>query len=125
MDLCWQSNVSAFQYAVWVGHSFSSKEEASFNFMAAVNIYSDFEAPQNQSLLSFLKGFPGGASGKEPTCQCRRPNRPGFNLWVRKIHWRRKWQPTSMSLSGKSHRQRSLAGPSSWGHKELDTTEVT
>ena len=26
MDLCWQSNVSAFKYAVLVGHSFSSKE---------------------------------------------------------------------------------------------------
>ena len=25
-DLCWQSTVSAFQYAVWVGHNFSSKE---------------------------------------------------------------------------------------------------
>ena len=25
-DLCWQSNVSAFQYAIQVGHSFSSKE---------------------------------------------------------------------------------------------------
>ena len=33
MDLCWQS-VSAFYYAVEVGHSFSSKEQASFNFMA-------------------------------------------------------------------------------------------
>ena len=30
MDLCWQSNVSAFRYAVQVGHSFSSKEQASF-----------------------------------------------------------------------------------------------
>ena len=25
-DLCWQSNVSAFEYAVWVGHKFPSKE---------------------------------------------------------------------------------------------------
>ena len=33
MDLCWWSNVSAFQYAIYVGHSFSSKEQASFNFM--------------------------------------------------------------------------------------------
>ena len=29
-----------------------------------------------------VKGFPGGASGKEPTCQCRRHKRHGFNLWV-------------------------------------------
>ena len=46
--LCWQSNVSAFEYAVYVGHNFSSKEQASFNFMAAVTICSDFGAPQNK-----------------------------------------------------------------------------
>ena len=42
MDLCWQSNVSAFEYATYVGHNFSSKEQASFNFMVAVIIFSDF-----------------------------------------------------------------------------------
>ena len=30
-------------------------------------------------------GFPGGASGKEPACQCRRCKRQGFEPWVRKI----------------------------------------
>ena len=25
-DLCWQSNISAFEYAIQVGHNFSSKE---------------------------------------------------------------------------------------------------
>jgi len=29
--------------------------------------------------------FPGGASGKEPTCQCRRCNRGRFNPWIEKI----------------------------------------
>ena len=48
MDLCWQSNISAFYYAVWVDHSFSSKEKASFNFMAAVTICSDFGAQENK-----------------------------------------------------------------------------
>ena len=50
MDLCWQSNVLAFYYAVWVGHSYSSKEQASFNFMAAVTICSDFGAQENKSV---------------------------------------------------------------------------
>ena len=36
--------------------------------------------------------------------------RPGFNPWVRKIPWRRKWQPTPVFLAGKSHGQRSLEG---------------
>ena len=31
-NLCQQSDVSAFKYAVYVCHSFSSKEQASFNF---------------------------------------------------------------------------------------------
>ena len=40
------------------------------------------------------EGFPGGASGKEPSCQCRRGKRFGFTPWVRKIPCRRAWQPT-------------------------------
>ena len=38
---------------------------------------------------------------------------------------RRKWQPTPVFLLRKSHRQRSLAGCSSWGRKESDAAEVT
>ena len=37
--------------------------------------------------------------------------------------WRRKWQPTPIFLPGESHGQRSLAGYSPWGCKELDTNE--
>ena len=59
---------------------------------------------------SYFWGFPGGASGKESACQCRRYKRGGFNAWVKKIPWRRKWQPTPVFLPGKSHGQRSLAG---------------
>ena len=36
MSLCWESNVSVFKYAVQVDHSFSSKQQAYSNFMAAV-----------------------------------------------------------------------------------------
>ena len=32
-------------------------------------------------------GFPGSASGKESTCQCRRCKRQGFDPWVGKIPW--------------------------------------
>ena len=73
----------------------------------------------------YMWGFPGGASGKEPTCQCRIGKRLGFNPWVRKIPWRRAWQPAPIFLPGESHGQRSLAGYSPWGHKELDMTEAT
>ena len=49
--------------------------------------------------------------------------RPGFDPWVGKIPWRRKWQPTPVFLAGESHGRRSLVGYSSSGGKELDTTE--
>ena len=49
--------------------------------------------------------------------------RPGFDPWVSKMPWRRKWQPTSVFLPGESHGQRSLVGYNPWGHKELDTTD--
>ena len=45
-----------------------------------------------------------------------------FYGWVT-FHWRRRWQPTLVLLSGKSHGWRSLVGCSPWGCKELDTTE--
>ena len=70
-------------------------------------------------------GCPGGTSGKEPTCQCRRHKRHGFDPWVRKTPWRRAWQPTPVLLPGEFHGQRSLVGCELWGHKELDMTEVT
>ena len=38
--------------------------------------------------------FPGGASGKEPACQCRRHKRCRFHPWVPKIPWMRARQPT-------------------------------
>ena len=65
-----------------------------------------FEPPGN----SALPLPPGGASGKESTCQCRRGKRCGFDPWIRKIPWRRAWQPTPVSLLGASHGQRSLVG---------------
>ena len=53
----------------------------------------------------------------------RGTRRCSFDPWVRKIPWRRKWQPTPVFLPGKSYGQRSLEGYSPWGRKELDTTE--
>ena len=55
--------------------------------------------------------------------KCLQCGRPGLDPWVRKIPWRRKWQPTPVFLLGESHGQRSLVGYSPWGHKESDTTE--
>ena len=61
---------------------------------------------------TILWDFPGGASGKEPACQCNICKRHGFDPWVRKIPWRRKGQTTPVFLPGESHGQRKLAGHS-------------
>ena len=60
-------------------------------------------------------------SGKEP-CQCRRCR---FNPWVRKILWKRKWQPTQVFLLEKLHGQGSLAGYRPWDCKETDNDWAT
>ena len=54
-----------------------------------------------------LTGLPWWLSGKESACQCRRLR---FYHCVRKIPWRRTWQPTPVFLPGESHGKRSLAG---------------
>ena len=66
----------------------------------------------SSSSMSFI-GFLWWCSG---IClQCRRHR---FDPWVRKIPWRRKWQPTQVFLTAKSHRQMSLVGYSPWGGVE-------
>ena len=74
------------------------------------------------AMLRMSLGFPDGSvvKKKKTACQCRRL---GFDPWVRKIPWRRKWQPTPVFLPGKFHEQRSLAGYSPWDCKESDTAE--
>ena len=59
---------------------------------------------------------PWWLSGKESSCQCRRQ---GFDPWLTKIPWRRKWQSTPEFLPGGSHGQRSLVGYNPWGQKRV------
>ena len=68
------------------------------------------------------QGLPWQPSGKESAWLCRRSS---FDLSVRKIPWRRKWQPTPVLLPGKSHGQRSLVGynTAQEATKESDRTE--
>ena len=82
------------------------------------------DTPERLS-LSLWWCFTGGANGKEPACQFRRHERCGFDPWVGKIPWRKKWQRTPVFLLGESYGQRSLAGYSPWDRKESDVTEVT
>ena len=51
------------------------------------------------SIIYREQGLLSWCSGKESACQCRRR---GFDPWVGKIPWRRKWQPNPVFLPGKS-----------------------
>ena len=54
---------------------------------------------------------------------CLPYRRSGFDPWIGKIPWKRKQQPTPVSFTDKSYGQRSLAGYSPWGRKELNMTK--
>ena len=69
------------------------------------------------------RGFPGGASGKEPACQCRRWKRCRFDPLVGNIPWRRARQSTPVFCPEESPGQRklvgcSLGGSQSWAQWE-------
>ena len=57
------------------------------------------------SALPPEKGFPGSSVGKESAWILYQYRRARFDPWVGKIPWRREWQPTPVSLPGKSHGQ--------------------
>ena len=54
---------------------------------------------------------------------CLQCGRPGFDPWVRKIPWKRKWQPTPVFLPEEPHGWRSLVGCSPQVHKQSGVTE--
>ena len=74
-----------------------------------------YSSPNQWDTSLFSGRLPRWLSSKESACQCRRH---GFDPWVRKIPWRRKWQLTPVFPPGKSHGQKSLVGcsPGTVGH---------
>ena len=60
--------------------------------------------------------FPGDSVIKNPLANAG-DQRHGFDSWVGKTPWRRKWHPIPVFLPWKSHGQRSLAGYSPCSHK--------
>ena len=84
---------------------------------------------KNISKVAFVLGsfnnikleFPGGSVVKNPPANAGDTGDliPGFDPWVKKITWRRKWPPTPVFLPGEPHGQR---GYSPWGCKQSDMT---
>ena len=71
--------------------------------------------------VGYLKGLPfkSGSKLKNPPAM----QETQVRSWVRKVPWRREWQPTPVSLLRESHGQRGLVGYSPLSHKEKDPTE--
>ena len=69
-------------------------------------------------------GFPGGARGKEPACQCRRHKRCKFDPWFRKISWRKARHLLQYSCL-ENPMDRGACGYSPWDCTKPDMTEVT
>ena len=64
-----------------------------------------------------------GSLGWEDLLHYRRHRRCGWDPWVGKISWSRKWLPTPVFLPEKSYGQRRPVGYSPKGRKESDMTE--
>ena len=105
----WMNSVKSFFCIYWDGHVVFILQFV--NMMNHIDWFPYIE----ESLYPW--GFPCSSVGKESACSA------GFDPWVGQIPWRSKWQPTPVSLSGKSHGQRIMVGCSPWGHKESDTTQ--
>ena len=136
------SKVMSLLFRVRVCHSFSSKEQASFNFIAAITILSDFGAQENKVCHCFhFSPFYLPCHSSTLTWKIPWMEEPGglqsmrslrvWHDWATSLslftfmHWRRKWQSTPVFLPGESQGQRSLVGGRLWGRTESDMTEAT
>ena len=131
MDMWVISTINSYEYN-WYRHLFTNTIGKTFVF---VDIHFHFSwvyiiprsgiaGSYGNSILSYywchFNRVSSVAQWERICQQCRRCQ---FHLWVGKIPWRRKWQPTPIFLPGKSHGQRSLAGYSPWDCKESDMIE--
>ena len=85
---------------------FSSSLKVSFHLIPILALMGLAFGIQHQGLA-----LPFSGKKKKSTCQCRRC---GFDPWVGKIAWSRKWQPLSVFLPGKFHKHGNLVGCSSY-----------
>ena len=84
------------------------------------NLLQHHSSKASIQLIQYV-GFPGGSVVKTLSANAGEVG----STQVRKIPWRRKWQPTPVFLPGESHGQRSLEGSSPWGCKRVRHDLVT
>ena len=119
--------IPLFSWTINPNHKSDNRNSALFLVWSLDNSWrSNLDKTDEEVTFGFLCvpfwGFPGGSDGKESACQRRRC---GFDPRIRKIPWRRRWQPAPVFLPGKSHGQRSLVGSNTWGCKSIRHNLVT
>ena len=99
---------------MWEQWAWSSKwrgqvSESTFRTLSEFETNSEFSSGGEAGILNndYTIGLPWWLRQWRIHLQC---GRPGFNPWLEKIPWRKKWQPTPVFSPGESHGQRSLAG---------------
>ena len=116
-------NPQVFKQCMWINTWPSTHQNHRLPFPYSINCCLGHSKSRTVLWTSTRRmDFPG----KELIYQCRRQ---GFNPWVRKIPWRRKWKPilsilfffSSNILAWEIHGQRSLVVYSQRGCKELET----
>ena len=105
----------AFVCAVFLAAACTARSLTAFLFLLTCHL--NEASPGHSKNLITVTGFPSGSAGEESKCRTHR--RHGFDPWVRKIPWRRKWQPI---LARKTPWTEESGGLQSRGCKESDTT---
>ena len=107
----WVTSLSLFTFMHWrrkwqpTPMFLPGESQGWWSLVAAVyGVAQSWTRLKRLSSSSSSKGLPRWLSSKESTWQCRRYR---FHLCIRKIPWRRAWQPSSVFLPGKPHGQRS------------------
>ena len=84
-------------------------------FIPAILIPLVIHPAQHFTWHTLYMGFPSGSVVQNSHAMQEMWQEHGFDLWVKKVTWRRKWHPTPVVLPGKFHGRRSLVGYSPWG----------
>ena len=109
--LCWSKQVSPFPTG---SHIVLCRAKETICWMVARVKWGSPAASLSPKSRCLDHGLPRWLRWSIICLLCRRPM---YDPWVRKIPWRRKWQPTLVFLPGKSHKQRRLVGHSPWDWK--------
>ena len=86
----------------------ASTSTTSYNYSSILRLFK--KKYSHYITVNFLFQIALGTSGEEPACCYRRHKTYEFGPWIRKIPWKRVWQPTRVFLPGESHEQRRLVG---------------